>query len=105
MRTLKKAALLLVLACVGTSELVAEQYCDNAEKLIKQFDVVMKQENNYRKVYVNKYWQEMTLETKENVTRMIAKCLQKQEAVDVIDGYSGKKLASWGPFQKFKVEQ
>lgn len=80
-----------------------QQICHDVPQLIEQTQVVMKQERGWREVYVNKAWERLTFEAKKGIVTMIAKCLQRHEAVTVYDGYSGKEVASYGPWQGFKV--
>ncbi|RUL86980.1 hypothetical protein [Tautonia sociabilis] len=76
-----------------------QQVCDGVPQLIEQTQVVMKQERGWREVYVNKMWGRLTYDAKKGIVTMIAKCMQELEAVTVYDGYSGKEVASYGPWQ------
>jgi hypothetical protein len=78
--------------------------CNEATKLIETTGLVMKHENDWHDVYVSKDWSLITFDTKKSTITLIAQCLAANDAVTVYDGYSGKKLASYGPWGGFQVE-
>lgn len=78
--------------------------CKGSGKTIDSMGVIMREEQDYRKVYVNKSWGLLPVNRKEDFATIIANCLAGDEHTEIYDGFSGKKLAQYTPLGKFKVE-
>jgi hypothetical protein len=99
------AAALLV---APTTWAQTEKQIQIANQLVPQMvqKGVLRLEVDNRKAWVDPLvWATIDAQAKETLTNVIAiYCSEKYPTVDLFDKQSGKKLASYGPFQGFKIE-
>lgn len=84
-----------------------EQICASTKPLIMNLVAIkdiMNFNPDWSEIRVNRSWYQMPLDAKESIVVNIGKCMAKNNAVRVLDGYSGKKVASYNPLFGFKVE-
>jgi hypothetical protein len=85
-----------------------DEACSTIARSIRQLldtGLIMRQEDNWRTVYVDKLWYRLPYDSKMNILRGVSACFSQGGSLTVKDGYSGKQVGSvgtWGGYQIYE---
>ncbi len=85
-----------------------DEVCSTIARSIRQLldsGLIMKHEDNWRTVYVDKLWYRLPYDSKMNILRGVSACFSQGGSLTVKDGYSGKQVGSvgsWGGYQIYE---